>query len=148
MPFALVTQVENDGPRNTVTVTTGDMAPASYPTNVTIQDPSLLTDMNPGMSGTHKATLLRIDQIDYAISDGTIVQLIWDATTAVIVTELFGRGKIEAKKWGGFQNPNGAGTTGKILMTAVAAGTATPTEASILIVLQTVKFRPISVGGA
>lgn len=148
MAFALVTQVENDGPRNTVTVTTGDMVPGSYPTSVTIQDPSLLTDMNPGMSGTHKATLLRINQIDYSISDGTIVQLIWDATTPVIITELFGRGKIEARHWGGFQNPNGAGTTGKILITAVAAGTSTPTEASILVVVQTVKMRPITVGGA
>lgn len=148
MAFALATQILQDGPRNTTAKVTGDMAPASYPTGVTVLDPALLTDMNPGMSGAHLASNLRIDHIDYSISDGTIVQLIWDATTPVVICELFGRGKLEAKHFGGYINNAGAGVTGKILITAIAAGTATPTEASIFLVLRTVKFRPLTVGGA
>jgi hypothetical protein len=148
MAFALATQILNDGPRNTVAKVTGDMAPASYPTGVVILDPSLLTGMNPGMSGTSTATLLRLDHVDYSIGDGTIVQLIWDATTPVVIAELYGRGKLESKMFGGYQNNAGAGVTGKILLTAIASGAVTPTEASIFLLLATVKYRSITIGGA
>lgn len=144
----VVTQILVDGPRNTVAKTTGDNAIATPITNQTILDPSVLTSMNPGMSGTLLATLLRIDHIDYSISDGITAQLIWDATAPVIICELYGRGKLEARMWGGYTNPNGPGTTGKILLTTTAAEVGSPTLYSVLLVLHTVKFRPISVGGA
>lgn len=144
--FTVATQILNDGPRNTIAKTTGDGTAAI--TNQTLLDPSTLSSMLPGMAGTFLATLLRVDHIDYSITDGIIVQLIWDATTPVVMAELYGRGKLEAKMWGGYQNPNGAGTTGKILMNAVASGAAFPTQYSILLLLATVKFRPITVGGA
>ena len=149
MAFAVATQILVDGPRNTVAKTTGDFSMATLPTAVTILDPSLLTSMNPGMSGSFLATLLRLDHIDYSISDGITVQLYWDATTPVAIAELYGRGKIEAAMWGGFQNNAGAGVTGKIIMTVILADqTVTTPVGSIFLVLKTVKFRPISAGGA
>ena len=144
----VVTQILIDGPRNTVAKTTGDNAIGTPITGQTLLDPSVLTDMMPGVTGSHLATLLRIDHIDYSISDGITAQLIWDATTPIIICELYGRGKIDAKHYGGLQNPNGPGTTGKILLTTTAAEVGAPTLYSVLIILQTVKFRPISVGGA
>lgn len=144
--MAVVTQILVDGPRNTVAKTTGDAT--AVITNQVLLDPATLTDMNPGMSGSHLATLLRVNQIDYSITDGVIVQLIWNASTPVIMCELYGRGKLEMKQYGGFQNNAGAGVNGQILMTTAASGAAFPTEYSVLLVLQTVKFRPISVGGA
>ena len=145
--MAFVTQIEIDGPRNTVAKTTGDAVAAVA--GQVLLDPATLTDMNPGMSGSHLATLLRLDQIDYSIADGYIVQLFWDASTPVLICELYGRGKLEMKKYGGWQNNAGAGVTGKITMTVISTAASFPTTSySILLVLQTVKFRPISVGGA
>ena len=144
--MAVVTQILVDGARNTVAKTTGDAT--AVITGQTILDPAVLTDMLSGMSGTHLATLLRIDHIDYSITDGVIVQLIWDATTPVIITELYGRGKIEAMMWGGLQNNAGAGVTGKILMTTAASSAAFPTDYSVLLIIKTSKFRPTTVGGA
>lgn len=146
--MAVVTQILVDGPRNTVAKTTGDGSVGTPITNQTLLDPALLTSMMPGVSGTFTATLLRIDRIEYSISDGITAQLIWDATTPIIIAELYGRGTLDAKRYGGYQNPNGAGTTGKILLTTTAAEVGAPTLYSILINLETVKFRPISVGGA
>jgi hypothetical protein len=144
--FTVATQILVDGPRNTVAITTGDLATAI--TNQVLLDPALLTGINPGMSGQGTATLLRMDHIDYSITDGVIVQLIWQATTNVVMVELYGRGKLEAAMFGGYQNPNGPGTTGRILLSTLASGAALPTDYSILLVTKTVKFRPISAGGA
>jgi hypothetical protein len=147
--FAIATQILVDGPRNTVAKTTGNFPTASPPANSTLLDPTLLTTMNPGMQGgAGTATLLRIDHIDYSITDGVIVQLLWDATTPVPIVELYGRGKLEAAMWGGYQNNAGAGVTGKIILAIIASGASFPTDSSILLVLKTVKYRPISVGGA
>lgn len=149
MAFAVATQILVDGPRNTVAKTTGDFVMTTLPTATTILDPALLTAVNPGMSGSPKAQLLRLDHIDYSISDGLTVQLYWDATTPVAICELYGRGKVEALRWGGFQNNAGAGVTGKILMTVILADqTATTPTGTIFLALKTVKYNPISLGGA
>jgi hypothetical protein len=148
-PFTVATQILVDGPRNTVSKTTGDFTSGGgLPANSTVLDPALLTSMNPGMSGSFPATLLRVDHIDYSIADGIVVQLLWDATTPVPICELYGRGKLEAAMWGGYQNNAGAGVTGKILIAFVLSAAALPADSSVLVVLKTVKFRPISVGGA
>jgi hypothetical protein len=144
--MAFVTQILVDGPRNTVAKTTGDGT--AVVTNQVILDPATLTPVNPGFPGSPPATLLRIDHIDYSITDGVIVQLLWEASASVVICELYGRGKLEAKMFGGYQNNAGAGVTGRILMTTVASGAAFPTEYSILLVIATVKQRPISAGGA
>jgi hypothetical protein len=147
MPIAIATQIEQDGPRNTTTKTTGDIGGTSQAV-ATIITAATLTDMNPGQPGTHAPTLLRIDNIEYSITDGIIVQLFWHATANVLIVELYGRGKIEAKSFGGLQNNAGAGVTGDIDMAIIASGAVTPTDASVLLVMKMVKFRPISVGGA
>jgi hypothetical protein len=150
MPFANATQILIDGPRNTASKTTGDGTQnGALPTSVTILDPALLTGMNPGMAGASLATLLRLDFIEYSISDGITVQLIWDATAPVAITELSGRGKIDERQIGGLLNNAGAGVTGKILMTVVASDqVASAVTVAWTIILRTIKFRPISVGGA
>lgn len=143
MAFAIATQLLIDGPRNTVSKTTGDFAQGSLPAAVTILDPSTLTSMNPGMAGANPATLLRVDWIEYSIADGITVQLYWDATTPIAICELYGRGKLEPYKYGGFLNNAGAGVTGKILMTVIMADTAAGTnQESLLLVLRTVKYAP------
>lgn len=147
MAIAIASQIEQDGPRNTTAKITGDISGTTQAVS-TIITASALTDMNPGMSGTHSPTLLRIDHIDYSITDGIIVRLFWHATTNVLIAELYGRGKIDAWEWGGLQNNAGAGVTGDIDFDIIASGAATPTEASVLLILRLVKHRPISVGGA
>jgi hypothetical protein len=144
----IVTQILIDGPRNTTAKVTGDNPIGTLVTNQIILAPSSLSDMMPGMSGSHPATLLRVDYIDYSITDGVIAQFIWDATTPVIMCELYGRGRIDMKHYGGWQNPNGPGTTGNILLSTILGGATNPNNYSLLFVLSTVKFRPIAVGGA
>jgi hypothetical protein len=142
--FAVATQILIDGPRNTVAKVTGDIGTlASGPT--VILDPALLTSMLPGFAGSFPATLLRIDHIDYSITDGLGIILTWVATTPVAIVELYGRGKIASHHYGGLQNNAGAGVTGQIALTTFATGAATPTDASILLIIHTVKNRA---GGA
>lgn len=150
MAFAVATQILVDGPRNTVAKTTGDFVMTTLPTAVTILDPATLTKMLPGMSGGGPGPqLLRIDHIEYSISDGLTVQLYWDATTPVAICELYGRGKVEAKRFGGLVNNAGAGVTGKILLTVILADqTATTPTGSIFFTTQTAKYLFNGVQGA
>jgi len=149
MAFANATYTQIDGPRNTVTRTVGDGTQnAALPTAVTIQDPATLTDMDPGAPGANPATKLRVDHIEYSISDGITVQLYFDATTPIAICELYGRGKLDWREFGGIANNAGTGVTGKILMTIVAADqAATAVTVSWLVVLRTVKCAPAR-GGA
>jgi hypothetical protein len=146
--FAVATQILIDGPRNTVSKVTGDLTTALATGPTVIIDPALLTDMLPGMAGPHLASLLRIDYIDYSITDGLGIILTWVASAPVAIVELYGRGRLEAKQFGGYQNNAGAGVTGQIALTTFATGAATPTDASLLLVIHTVKYRPITLGGA
>ena len=146
---AIATQIEIDGPRNTVAKTSGDFLMSALPVAVTLLDPALLTSMMPGMSGSFLATALNIEVIDYSISDGITVQLFWDATVPVLISELYGRGKLDLRNFGGWQNNAGAGVTGKITMTVILADNSTTTfNGTILLNIQTTKQRPLSVGGA
>jgi len=146
---AVATQILIDGPRNTVAKTSGDFLMSALPTGITILDPALLTSMDPGKAGTFLATTLRIDVIDYSISDGITVQLFWDATTPVLIAELYGRGKLDLKPFGGWQNNAGAGNTGKITFTVILADNSTNTfNGTILLNIWTVKQRLLSLGGA
>lgn len=144
--MAIATQIIIDGPRNVVAKTTGDVTAAFAGT--TILDPAAVTSMNPGMPGSFGPTLFDVRQIDYSISDGIAVQLFWDATTPVAICELTGRGNICMKDYGGWHNNAGAGITGKITMSVIATGSAFPTVATLTVLLECVKFRPLSAGGA
>ena len=143
--YAIATQILVDGPRNTVVKVTGDFLAASPPAQTTIVTASLLTSMLPAFAGSFPPTLLRVDQIDYSITDGIIVQLLWNATTDVPIVELYGRGKIDAKCYGGLQNNAGAGVTGNIDLAINDAGATFPADSSIMLILWLVKNRA---GGA
>lgn len=146
MAFAITTQILVDGPRNTVVKITGDIAGALAQT--TVVTASTLSSMLPGFAGSFAPTLLRIDKIDYSITDGAIAQILWHATVDVPAVELYGRGHIDAKHYGGLQNNAGAGVTGDIDLAVIASGASFPTDASIMLILWLVKFRPQSLGGA
>lgn len=64
-------------------------------------------------------TQLRIDHIDYSVSDQLELRLRWDATTPVDIMPLAGRGRMSFWNFGGLQNNAGAGKTGKILLSTV-----------------------------
>lgn len=72
-------------------------------------------------------TQVRVDKIEYSISNGIGVQLLWDATTDVVLTALAGRGEILQQRSGGINNNAGAGKTGDILVktTGYSSGTQT-----------------------
>jgi hypothetical protein len=139
--YAIATQTLIDGPRNSVFKTTGDILGTSLPVAASdIIVASALTPVNPGMSGSAAPTLLRIDHIDYSITDGMVAVLSWDATTPVAICELYGRGKLEAAMWGGYQNNAGAGVTGSISLALFASTATAPSDGSILLVIKTVKY--------
>lgn len=142
-PFALATQILIDGPRNTVTKTTGDITIAAFP-NTTIVTASLLSSMLPAMQGPFPPSLLRIDRIEYSISDGMTIQLLWDATTPVLIAELYGRGRIDALDYGGWQNNAGAGVTGNILLNVETAGSSPPAVGTLLLTLELTKQRSVA----
>jgi len=136
--YAIAVQTLIDGPRNSVFKVTGDLT-AAYPiTDIIVA--SSLSSTHPGMSGSFPPTLLRIDKIEYSITDGVICLLSWDATTPVAITELYGRGKVEAWRYGGLQNNAGAGVTGSVSLQVVASGAAFPTDASVMLLIHTVKY--------
>lgn len=74
-------------------------------------------------------TLLRIDEIEYSITDQLSVQILWKATTDVVAVVLAGRGELCAKKQGGLINNAGVGVNGIIRLqtTGWASGTQTYT---------------------
>lgn len=138
-------QILIDGPRNTVAKVTGDDTQNSIvlPANTVVLDPATLTSMLPTFSSGPKATLLRIDSVQYSISDGISIQLLWKATTNVMITELAGRGRMEAVEFGGFQNNAGAGVNGQILMTVVASeDVAVAANVTWTLTIETVKQIP------
>jgi hypothetical protein len=65
--------------------------------------------------GTGKTpTQVRIDHIDYSISDQLEVQLFWNATTPALILPLAGRGRMSFFNFGGLQNDAGTGKDGAI----------------------------------
>ena len=120
------TQILVDGPRNTVIKVTGVLDTANL-TNVVIVDPALLSPV---------PTQLRIDQVEFAISDPLGVLLRWDAATPVDALPLSGWGKLPFRQFGGLQNNAGVGKNGKITLSTV--GWTAGTE-NFTVILQLVK---------
>ena len=113
-------QIMQDGPKNTVVKFDGVLDTADL-SSMTVLDPALqyIDPLNP-------TTQYRIDRLDWTISDPIVVRLVWDATTAVKIIEISGRGNMSlGDAYGGLQNNAGAGKTGKILglTTGYASGT-------------------------
>lgn len=106
MANSVNTQIMLDGPRNfTMRVTgvldTSDLAQAVLVDVATLNYP-------PGQ--------LALWGIEWAVEDTLAVNLLWDATTPVLLDTLTGRGKREKlERVGGIVNNAGAGKTGNVL---------------------------------
>jgi hypothetical protein len=115
MANSLTLQTLVDGPRNAVVKVTG-VLDTSDQALTTVVDNTTLFGVPP---------LLNIMHVDYSISDQLEVQLLWNATTDLIIMPLAGRGRMSFVDFGGLQNNAGAGRTGKIDLktTGWASGT-------------------------
>jgi hypothetical protein len=120
MANAFTTQILEEGPRNVVIKLVGILDTSDLAPTLAV-DVSALT-----CNGTRPApTQVRIDTLEYDMSDQLCVQVLWDATADVVAAALSGRGEYYGKKFSGLQNNAGAGKTGDILVktTGWAAGT-------------------------
>lgn len=115
MANTVTTQTLHDGPRNLVVLLTGVLDTSdearTIKVDVSALDPACL--------------LVRLDKIQFSITEGLSVILDWDATTDVRFAALTGTGELDACRFGGFSNNAGAGVTGDIYLTTVgwSAGT-------------------------
>jgi hypothetical protein len=109
MANAITYQTLIDGARNTIIKVTG-VLDTSNMVETSVIDLSTLVPV---------PTQLRIDHIDYSVSDQLELRLRWDATTPVDIMPLAGRGRMSFWNFGGLQNNAGAGKTGKILLSTV-----------------------------
>jgi hypothetical protein len=120
MANSFTTQVLHEGARNVVIKLVGVLDTSDLALTTAV-DVSLLN-----CAGTRPTpTQVRIDTLEYDVSDQLCVQLYWDATADVVAAALSGRGEYYGKKFSGLQNNAGAGKTGNVLIktTGWAAGT-------------------------
>jgi len=111
-----------DGARNTVLKITG-VLDTSNMAETSVIDLSTLVPI---------PTQLRIDHIDYSVSDQLELRLRWDATSPVDIMPLAGRGRMSFWNFGGLQNNAGAGKTGRILLSTVGYTSGTQVFSLIL----------------
>ena len=119
MANSLLIQTIQEGPRNAIVKITGILDTSN------LANTTVVTAANLNQGGTAGApTQLRIDYIDYSISDQLEVQIAWHATTNVVIMPIAGRGRMNFNAFGGLQNNAGAGKTGDIdiLTTGWASG--------------------------
>lgn len=134
MANSFTTQILHEGARNVVIKLVGILDTSDLALTTAVDVSTLTCD------GTRGApSQVRIDTLEYDVSDQLNVQLLWDATTDVVAAALAGRGENYGKKFSGLQNNAGTGKTGDILIrtTGWAAGVQTFT-----IVLEMVKQGP------
>jgi hypothetical protein len=114
MANSLTTQIITDGPRNATVKVTG-VLDTSNQASVAILDVAALFPVPVSVNIMH---------LDYSISDQLEVQLLWDATTPVVILPIAGRGRMSFIDFGGLPNNAGVGVTGKInlLTTGWASG--------------------------
>ena len=115
MANSFLKQTILDGNRNTVIKLTGVLDTSDLGQTIAV-DLSTLSPLPAAVC---------IEHIDYSISDQLEVQLLWDATTPVVILPVAGRGRMSYWNFGGLQNNAGAGKTGNILIktTGWASGT-------------------------
>jgi hypothetical protein len=111
MANSVTTQILEEGPRNVVMKIAGVLDTSDYALNTFVS----MSAINQGGLGP-TPTQVRIDHIDYSISDQLEVQLFWDATTDVVIMPIAGRGRMTFWNFGGLTNNAGAGKTGDILV--------------------------------
>lgn len=100
-----------EGPRNAIVKLTGILDTSDLVSSIAVA----VANFNQGGTGPIPQQF-RIDYIDFSISDQLEVQLIWDATTPVVIMPVAGRGRMSFSNFGGLQNNAGAGKTGNILI--------------------------------
>ena len=132
MANSFTTQILEEGPRNVTMKLVGVLDASNQSSEIAVD----VSTLNQGGIGP-TPTAVRIDRMDYSITDQLGVQLSWDATTDVVAVAIAGRGNMCFRSSGGpLTNNAGTGKTGDILIktTGYASGTQTYT-----IVLQMVK---------
>jgi len=109
MANSFLTQILEEGPRNAIVKLTGilDTSDLSLTTAIAVAS---LTQGSTSLAPSE----VRIDHLDYSVSDQLEVQLLWDATSDVVILPVAGRGKMSFWNFGGLQNNAGAGKTGNI----------------------------------
>mgnify|MGYP005817769713 FL=1 len=120
MANVVTTQILEDGERNAIVKITGTLDTANL-TNQLIVDCATLTQ-----GGTApRPAQVRVDHLDYSISDPLELQLMWDGAPAVPMLPLAGRGRMSFWNFGGLQNNATTGKTGNITLstTGWASGT-------------------------
>jgi hypothetical protein len=115
MANSFLKQTLVDGARNAVIKLTGVLDTSDLGQTTAVD----LTTLSPVPSTVY------IDHLDYSISDQLEVQLLWDATSPLVILPIAGRGRMSYGNFGGLQNNAGAGKTGNILIktTGWASGT-------------------------
>jgi len=111
MANSVTFQTLEEGPRNIIVKAAGVLDTSDYALSTFIS----MASSNEGGKG-FVPTQVRIDHIDYSISDQIEVQLWWDATSDVIILPLAGRGRMSFWNFGGLVNNAGAGKTGDVLI--------------------------------
>lgn len=125
-----------DGPQNAIVELIGqlDTSAATFTVAPAIDISADFTNNYDGRT----LVGLRIDSIEYSISDSLAVRLFWNATADQLIVGLAGRGKLRFDKPGSGLQPNrgAAGYDGDIDLTVdnivVAAGTPTQTYTLLL----------------
>lgn len=120
MANSFTTQILEEGQRNAIVKLTAVLDTSDLALTTAI-DVTTLNQSGIGFTPTQ----VRIDHIDYSISDQLEVQLLWGATTDVVILPLAGRGRLMFWNFGGLTNNAGAGKTGniKIKTTGWTSGT-------------------------
>jgi len=111
MANSVTTQILEEGQRNVIMKIAGVLDTSDYALSTFVS----MAAINQGGAG-YTPTQVRIDHIDYSISDQLEVQLWWDATSDVIIMPIAGRGRMTFWNFGGLVNNAGAGKTGDILI--------------------------------
>ena len=113
MANAVTIQTVLDGPRNTVLKVVGVLDTSDLAQSVLVNPQNLVGVDN---TGSLKAATFRVKSVRYSIQDGIAVNMLWDATTPVLIDSFVGRGMFDNHRFGGVPNNAGAGITGNILI--------------------------------
>lgn len=111
----LAAQTLQDGNRNLIVKLTGVMDVTNFSATLAID----VSTYSPA------PTEVRIDRIEWSMTDAVECQLYWDATTDVLITTLSDVGVHEFKDIGGLINNAGAGKTGDIMISSTGAAAST-----------------------
>jgi hypothetical protein len=129
MANAVTSQTLIDGDRNLVILLTGVLDTSNEARTIKVD----VSSYAPA------PTFVRVDRIQYSISNQLSVILDWDATTDVTFLTLADCGEIEARNFGGLTNNAGTGVTGDIYLTTVGWASGIQTY-SVLLEMTKEKF--------